>query len=203
MSTCLIVVDVQKDFCEGGSLAVLGASSVIEGINREIQSGKYKHVVYTTDWHPTDHVSFAVNHPGQEPYTSITVEQTGLPQTLWPVHCIQDSAGAQFHPELKIVPEGKIIRKGCQSLYECYSGFGDIQETDTGLNTHLKQLGVQQLYIVGLATDYCVGRTALSALSLGYKTTVIEDLCRGIDKSKVEQFRIEFVKKGGQLTQSH
>lgn len=202
MASCLIVVDVQNDFCEKGSLAVAGAHEIIEGINREIQSEKYKYVVFTGDKHPKDHVSFACNHQGQEPFKTITVEETGSKIELWPVHCVEGSQGAEFHPELKVPSNARVFYKGTKAKFECYSGFGAGGETETGLHEYLKSVHVEHCYIVGLAYDYCVKATALSALKLGYTTTIIEDLTKGINNDEIAKFRVEFVKLGGLITKS-
>ena len=202
MTSCLIVVDVQNDFCEKGPLTVEGSLEIIEGINREIQGDKYKYVVFTGDSHPKDHISFACNHEGQEPFSTITDKSTGSKLDLWPAHCIQGTHGAELHSDLKLPADAKIFHKGTKSQFECYSGFGNDDETDTGLQAYLKSHQVQHCYIVGLAYDYCVRATALASIQHGYTTTIIEDLTRGVNQDNVDKFRIEFVKLGGLITKS-
>ncbi len=173
----LIIVDVQNDFCPGGSLAVPEGDVVVPVINR-IQS-LFDVVVATQDWHPLNHISFAVNHPGKQ--VGDVVEIDGLLQVLWPVHCVQNSPGAEFHPQLDTSRIAHVIRKGTDPRIDSYSGFFDnARRRDTGLASLLWDLGVDEVAICGLATDYCVKYTALDAHELGFATAVIVDACRGV-----------------------
>jgi len=174
----LIVIDVQNDFCPGGALAVAGGDEIVDGINALIDTFQVK--VLTQDWHPADHSSFAANHPGREPFE--VVEMPYGPQVLWPVHCVQGTTGAAFHPRLRTDPADLVIRKGFRSAIDSYSAFFENdRSTPTGLEGYLRTRGVTQLTIVGLATDFCVNYSALDAARLGFEVTVREDLCRAID----------------------
>ena len=178
MTRALIVVDVQNDFCEGGALAVPGANAIVPLINRLI--GRYDHVVLTQDWHPADHSSFAANHPGAAPFSMVTMPYG--PQVLWPVHCVQGSAGAAFHPGLATDPADMVIRKGFRTAIDSYSAFFENDHaTPTGLDGYLKTRGVTDVTLVGLATDFCVAYSAIDAARLGFRVTVRTDLCRAID----------------------
>lgn len=173
----LIIVDVQFDFCPGGTLAVAGGDEVIEPINR--LSPSFDLVIATQDWHPRDHGSFAVNH-GREPYE--TIELAGLPQTLWPVHCVQGERGAELHEALDRTRIERIFQKGSDPGIDSYSGFFDNgRRQATGLGDFLEERGVDEVFVSGLATDYCVMFTALDARELGLDTSVVIDACRGVE----------------------
>lgn len=173
----LIIVDVQNDFCPGGALAVPEGDRVVPVINEIADS--FDLVVATQDWHPADHRSFAVHHgrsPGEQ------IELAGLPQILWPVHCVQDTPGADLHPGLNRSRIARVFTKGEDSSIDSYSGFFDNgRRAATGLHEYLKSREVEDLYVCGLATDYCVKATALDAVSLGYRTHLVEDACRGVE----------------------
>ncbi|MGO8749734.1 MAG: bifunctional nicotinamidase/pyrazinamidase [Thermoguttaceae bacterium] len=174
----LIIVDVQNDFCPDGALPVPQGDSVVEVINR-IQPG-FDLVVATQDWHPADHGSFAANHPGRRPGEQ--VDLAGLPQILWPVHCVQGTPGAELHPGLDRSRIARVFPKGTDPSVDSYSGFFDNgRRSSTGLGEYLNQQGVTDVYVCGLATDYCVKATALDAVGLGFKTFLIEDACRGVE----------------------
>jgi nicotinamidase/pyrazinamidase len=174
----LIIVDVQNDFCPGGALPVPEGDRVVDCINR-VQP-KFELVVATQDWHPADHGSFAANHPGHSPGEQI--ELAGLPQILWPVHCVQDTPGAELHPKLDRARIARVFHKGADPRVDSYSGFFDNgRRTSTGLGEYLKDHGVTDVYVCGLATDYCVKATALDAVALGFKTHLLEDGCRGVE----------------------
>jgi nicotinamidase/pyrazinamidase len=137
-------------------------------------------VVATQDWHPADHGSFAANHPGKQPFEDIVLH--GLPQKLWPVHCVQGSKGAEFVADLNLDRVDKVFRKGTDATIDSYSGFYDNgHRKATGLTEYLKGKNVSEVYVVGIATDYCVKFTALDALQEGFKTFVVQDACRGVD----------------------
>jgi nicotinamidase/pyrazinamidase len=174
----LIIVDVQNDFCPGGALPVPEGDRVVEVINR--MQPEFGLVVATQDWHPAEHGSFAANHPGRSPGEQI--ELAGLPQILWPVHCVQDTPGAELHPRLDRSRIARVFHKGADPSVDSYSGFFDNgRRTSTGLGEYLKDQGVTDVYVCGLATDYCVKATALDAASLGFKTHLLKDGCRGVE----------------------
>ncbi len=174
----LIIVDVQNDFCPGGALPVPEGDRVVEVISR-VQP-EFGLVVATQDWHPAEHGSFAANHPGRSPGEQI--ELAGLPQILWPVHCVQGTPGAELHPGLDRSRIARVFHKGADPSVDSYSGFFDNgRRTSTGLGEYLKDQGVTDVYVCGLATDYCVKATALDAVALGFKTHLLEDGCRGVE----------------------
>lgn len=174
----LIVIDVQNDFCPGGALAVAGGDAIIPRINDLMH--RFQTVVLTQDWHPAGHSSFAANHPGAAPF-SLTDMPYG-PQVLWPTHCVQGSEGAAFHPGLRTDPAQLIIRKGFRVGIDSYSAFFENDKTTaTGLHGYLTERGIKTVTLVGLATDFCVGFSALDAARLGYGVTLLEGACRAID----------------------
>ncbi|HWQ90472.1 MAG TPA: bifunctional nicotinamidase/pyrazinamidase [Clostridia bacterium] len=176
--SALIVVDVQNDFLPGGALAVPDGDAVIPVINR-LQPA-FPLVVATQDWHPPDHGSFASNHAGRKPYEQIDLN--GLAQTLWPDHCVQDTPGAQLSPALDTERVAHVFRKGTDPGIDSYSGFFDNgHRKATGLGDWLKAKGVTDVYVCGLATDYCVKFTALDAVALGFRTHLVEDASRGVN----------------------
>jgi nicotinamidase/pyrazinamidase len=173
----LILVDIQNDFCPGGSLAVPAGDAIVPLANN-LQT-HFDLVIATQDWHPRDHMSFATNQPGHQVGEVIDVK--GLPQVLWPAHCIQDSAGASFHPALLTSRIDKIIHKGADSTIDSYSAFFDNAHLrSTGLADYLRDHGVKSIYLMGLATDYCVKYSCLDAVGLGFDVHLILDACRGI-----------------------
>ncbi len=175
---CLILVDLQNDFLPGGALAVPNGDAVIPVAN-QLQS-KFPLVVATQDWHPANHGSFAVNHPGRNVFEKI--ELHGLPQTLWPAHCTQGTAGAELADGLCRDTIARVFPKGTDPCIDSYSGFFDNgHRLATGLGDYLKTEGVTEVYVCGLATDYCVKFTALDAVSLGFKAHFIEDASRGVN----------------------
>jgi nicotinamidase/pyrazinamidase len=174
----LIVIDVQNDFCPGGSLAVADGDAVVPVINSLAQT--FDHVVLTQDWHPNDHSSFASQHPGAAPFTQIDMPYG--PQTLWPDHCIIGTPGAKFHKGLDLSKAELIIRKGFRNSIDSYSAFFENDhKTPTGLGGYLKERGFTKLTCVGLAFDYCVRYSAEDAKLLGFDVTVIEAATRAID----------------------
>lgn len=174
----LLLVDLQIDFCPGGALAVAEGDLVIPIANALMS--KFDLVVATQDWHPATHKSFAANHLWRKPYDEI--ELNGLSQTLWPIHCVQNSFGARFAPGLAVAQIDKVVQKGTDPEIDSYSGFFDNdQRKATELHEYLQGQGVRTLYVMGLATDYCVKFTVLDALALGYETFLIEDACRGVN----------------------
>ncbi|MGH8354718.1 MAG: bifunctional nicotinamidase/pyrazinamidase [Pseudomonas sp.] len=174
----LLIVDVQNDFCQGGALAVPRADEVIPFINRLAPA--FKHVLLTQDWHPAGHSSFASTHPGQQPFASVQMPYGA--QTLWPDHCVQGSRGADFHPDLGVQQAQLIIRKGCRPDIDSYSAFYENDRTTpTGLAGYLRECGLRRLYLVGLATDFCVAYSAIDACREGFETLVLLEGCRAID----------------------
>ena len=176
----LILVDIQNDFLPGGALAVPDGDQVIAPANALIDRGRFDLIVATQDWHPRDHGSFAANHPGKKIYDKIDLN--GLPQTLWPVHCVQHTRGAELSETLRRNRIGRVFQKGTDPRIDSYSGFYDNgHRKSTGLADYLKAQGADEVFVCGLATDYCVNFTALDARQLGFKTTLIEDACRGVN----------------------
>lgn len=174
----LIVVDVQNGFTPGGNLAVANADEIIPKINQLAQ--KFEHIVLTQDWHPDQHISFADNHPNKKPFETIELDYGR--QVLWPKHCVQGTRDAEFHPHLNIPTAQLIIRKGCHQNIDSYSGFMEAdRKTPTGLNGYLREHQINTVFIVGIATDFCVAWTAIDAAELGFDTYVIEDACKAID----------------------
>ncbi len=174
----LILVDLQYDFCPGGALAVRQGDETIEVARRLMPH--FQTVVATQDWHPPGHESFAASHPGREPGQVIDLD--GLSQVLWPVHCVQGTRGAELHEGIDRSRLAAVFQKGTDPRIDSYSGFFDNgHRKATGLGDWLAQRGVRQLYVLGLATDYCVKFTVLDALKLGYDVWVIEDGCRAVD----------------------
>lgn len=174
----LILVDVQHDFIPGGALEVKEGDQIIPLINSF--QGKFEHVIATQDFHPADHGSFAANHAGKNPYDQIDL--FGLTQTLWPVHCVQGTKGAEFHPDLDQDRWEAIFQKGKNPEVDSYSGFFDnARRGDTGLGDYLKEKGIRKVFVCGLALDYCVKFTALDAKSLGFETSLITDATRAVN----------------------
>jgi nicotinamidase/pyrazinamidase len=172
------VVDVQNGFMPGGALAVEDGHAVVPIINRLARA--FEHVVLTQDWHPPGHLSFASSHSDKRPFETTQLSH-GL-QTLWPDHCVQGTADADFHPDLNIPHAQLIIRKGHRKGVDSYSAFYEVDgKTPTGLVGYLRERGLQRLFLAGLATDFCVAWTALDGRKAGFAVVVIEDACRGID----------------------
>jgi nicotinamidase/pyrazinamidase len=178
----LVVVDVQNDFCPGGALAVPGGDEVVPVINALAR--RFDNVVLTQDWHPAGHISFATSHAGKAPFELIELPYG--PQVLWPDHCVQGTAGAAFRADLGVPHAQMIVRKGYRRSVDSYSGFLEADRTTpTGLGGYLKERGLARVFIVGLATDFCVAWTALDARRMGLEAVVVEDACRGIDAPTV------------------
>jgi nicotinamidase/pyrazinamidase len=174
----LILVDIQNDFVPGGALPVTEGGQIVPILNRI--RAHFDLVVATQDWHPANHASFAANHPEKKP--GDVIELDGLRQILWPVHCVQNSAGAAFVPALDMKQVAEVFQKGTDLRIDSYSGFFDNgHRKATGLGDFLKARKVMDVFIAGLATDYCVKFTALDAIGLGFKTHLVEEACRGVD----------------------
>ena len=177
-SKALILVDLQNDFLPGGALAVPDGNEVIPVAN--LLQLHFDLVVATQDWHPADHGSFAANHVGKEP--GQLTELGGQPQVLWPVHCVQGSPGAELAPGLERAKIEKVFFKGVDRDVDSYSAFFDnAAQRSTGLAEYLRASGVSEVYVMGLATDYCVQFSAIDAAKLGFRTYAVEDGCRGVD----------------------
>jgi nicotinamidase/pyrazinamidase len=182
----LILVDIQNDFCPGGALAVTDGDSVVNVANA--LAPRMPLVVATQDWHPPGHESFASEHEGRSP--GEVVDLHGLDQVLWPDHCVQGTAGAKFHPHLNLCPVEAIFRKGTDKTVDSYSGFFDNgRRKDTGLAAFLRGRGVKRVYVMGLATDYCVKFTAVDAAEQGFETFLVEDGCRAVELEKGDSLR--------------
>lgn len=198
----LIVVDVQNDFCQGGALEVKNASEIIPVINNLITLfKKYKQfVVATKDWHPKDHKSFAVNSNRS---VGELGELNGLPQIFWPEHCVENTFGAELHADLQYIE--KIVLKGTDPNIDSYSAFFDNgKKKKTKLGNFLRKKGVSEIFVVGLATDYCVKYTVLDAIDLDFRVNIIEDGCRGVNLQEIDcelAFK-EMVKRGAHLMKS-
>lgn len=174
----LIIVDVQNDFCPGGSLAVEDGDAVVRIINE--QAKHFSRVIATQDWHPEGHISFASSHPGCRQFD--TVDAKGITQVLWPDHCIAGTAGARLHPALHQDRISLMLRKGTKQHLDSYSAFFENDHvTPTGLHGYLQELGIQEIFFSGLATDVCVYFSVMDALKLGYRSHLLVDACRGVD----------------------
>jgi nicotinamidase/pyrazinamidase len=179
----LIVVDVQPDFMPGGPLACDHGDGIIPALDQLLHARAVAHVVATQDWHPRGHVSFASSHPGQQPFAQIDLY--GHAQTLWPEHCVQGTAGAALHPAIDWTALDAVIRKGTNPLVDSYSGFRENHAEDgrrpsTGLAGWLRERGVEEVFVCGLARDVCVLWTAQDARQLGFRTNVVWDLTRPV-----------------------
>ena len=174
----LVLVDLQYDFLPGGALAVAHGDETVPVATRLMP--RFDIVVATQDWHPKDHQSFAANNPGKQVGELSTLG--GLPQVMWPVHCVQNSRGADFHDSINRSKITAVFRKGLDAAVDSYSGFFDNgHKKATGLGDWLKQKRVDKLYVLGLATDYCVKFTVLDALELGFDVYLVEDGCRAVN----------------------
>ena len=196
----LLVVDVQNDFMPGGALAVPRGDEIVPIVNR-LATG-FEHVVLTQDWHPRDHVSFAANHDGRRPFETIALAYGE--QVLWPVHCVQGTRGAEFHPDLHLPQAELILRKGFHPEIDSYSAFFENdRKTATGLCGYLRERRIKRVFLVGLAYDYCVGYSALDARGHGLEAVVIRDGCRAIGlNDSVERIEDEFATAGVQVVES-
>lgn len=195
--TALIMIDIQNDFCPGGALAVTEGDLIIPRINALQKDFSVR--VLTQDWHPADHSSFADNHQDMPPFKMLDMPYG--PQVLWPRHCVQGSDGALFHAELNTDRADLVIRKGFRSAIDSYSAFFENDhKTRTGLEGYLRERGVHDLVLVGLATDFCVRFSAVDAAKLGFGVTVLEGACRAIDlDGSLAQARRDMLEHGVKL----
>jgi nicotinamidase/pyrazinamidase len=193
-NSVLIVTDIQNDFLPGGALAVADGDAIVPMVNALAK--RFANVVITQDWHPAHHISFASSHPGRKPFEVIDLRYG--PQVLWPDHCIQGSFGAALASDLDIPHAQLIIRKGYHAHTDSYSSFFEAdRRTPTGLTGYLFERGIERVFAVGLATDFCVSWTALDARSHGFEMVVIEDACRAIDTNNSLQAAIAAMDAAG------
>lgn len=180
----LLLIDIQNDFIPGGSLSVPEGDKIVPTVNKIIPL--FDLVIATQDWHPTDHGSFASHHHGKKPFEQGTL--AGLPQTLWPDHCVQGTKGAEFHPDLDTKPVSAIFRKGTDPKIDSYSAFYDnAKRKSTGLKGYLQEKGATELYFTGLAADICVYFSINDALDAGFTCAVIEDGVKALDFDKYQE----------------
>lgn len=200
--SAFIIVDVQNDFCSGGALEVKNGEEIVPGINVLLQKDLFAKTVFTADWHPLNHISFASTHHRKP--LEIIETRNGL-QTLWPDHCLENTEGAAFHPFLGVEKGDLIIRKGRGVKLDSYSAFFENdKKTATGLAGYLRELGLIDLYFSGLAFDWCVFFSAMDAVGLGFNVFVIEDLTRAVNFPEGFQAekREEMLKAGVSIIQS-
>ncbi len=198
MKKALLLIDIQNDFLPTGALPVKDGDEVISVANQEMEN--FDFVIATQDWHPKNHESFASMHEGKN--SGDIIDLYGLTQILWPNHCIQNSEGASLSSKLNLDKIDIVVQKGTDSTVDSYSGFFDNgRKKETKLNSILKDSGVEELFIMGLATDYCVKFTVLDALSLDYKVNLIQDGCRGVELNQgdIENALNEMKKAGANL----
>lgn len=199
----LLVIDVQNGFCPGGNLAVPDGDAVVPVINRLMQDGGYDLIAASQDWHPADHGSFFTAHPGKKPFEM--GELSGKPQVMWPPHCVQGTADAEFHPALLAALFDVVQKKGLNPAVDSYSAFRDNDQSAlTGLHEYLKKEGITELHVCGLATEYCVAFSALDAAELlpGVKIVFIEDASRGLNPADIAVAKDKMEKAGIATAQS-
>lgn len=196
----LVVVDVQNDFCPGGALAVPGGDAAIPVIHRI--APLFEHIVLTQDWHPPGHCSFASSYVGKKPFE--VVELSGGEQRLWPDHCVQGTRGAEVHPELHLDRAELILRKGFRKDMDSYSAFFENDHrTPTGLTGYCRERGLERMFFVGLAYDFCVAYSAMDARRRGFEAVIIRDACRAIDvEGSVAEVEAGFARVGAQVVES-
>jgi nicotinamidase/pyrazinamidase len=195
----LILVDVQPDFMPGGTLACHEGDAIVPGIDALLRQRRFRHVVATQDWHPRGHVSFASSHPGRAPFEQITLY--GQPQTLWPEHCVQGTPGAELHPGIDWSALDAVIRKGSEPGVDSYSGFRENHgphgsRPSTGLAGWLRERGVDEVVVCGLARDVCVLWTVQDALDLGFRASVLWDLSRPVTPASDDATRATLQAQG-------
>lgn len=201
MPKALLLIDVQPDFLPGGALAIADGDAILEPVNRLLARNDYDLYVATQDWHPPRHVSFASTH-GRQPFD--VIELYGHPQTLWPDHCVQGTPGAALSPRIDWNPISAVIRKGSEADADSYSGFRNNwnahgERPSTGLAGYLKERGVDEVHLCGLARDYCVKWSAEDAAAAGFSTTVLWDLTRPVDPSSDARVRAELERAGARV----
>jgi nicotinamidase/pyrazinamidase len=195
----LLLIDIQNDFIPGGALAVPNGDKILDTVNK--MQDHFDLVIATQDWHPANHKSFASQHEGKQVFDTIDLD--GLKQVLWPDHCVQGTTGAAFSPKLEINRIESIFRKGTDANIDSYSGFYDNGHLkSTGLADFLKGKGVTEIYLVGLAGDYCVYFSAKDAIAEGFQTYLIEDAIRSINDNDFEKAKEDIISKGGKVIRS-
>jgi nicotinamidase/pyrazinamidase len=196
----LLIVDVQNDFCPGGALEVPKGDEVVPVINK--LNKKFDNVIQTQDWHPKGHWSFASSYQGKEPFGTTKLDYGE--QVLWPDHCVQQTQGADFHPDLDTQPTQLIIRKGFRKSIDSYSAFYENDhETATGLTGYLDDRNIDTIYVTGLATDFCVKWSVLDGIKEGFTVYVVEDAIRGIDvNGSLKQALNEMKEAGAKFVRS-
>lgn len=203
--TALLLVDLQHDFLPGGALAVPSGDEILEPVAALMRTRAFDALVATQDWHPPDHVSFASQHPGRRPFDTITLY--GREQVLWPDHCVAGSHGAELHPSLPWEGVRAVVRKGMDVAVDSYSGFRNNFDArgarpPTGLAGYLREIGIENVFVCGLARDYCVRATAEDAAEIGFTTTVLWDLTRPVDARSDAGVRAALSKQGVQIIDS-
>ncbi|KTC91792.1 MULTISPECIES: bifunctional nicotinamidase/pyrazinamidase [Legionella] len=194
----LIIIDAQNDFMPGGSLEVAQGDLIVPIINK--LQPQFDLIVATQDWHPAEHKSFASNQVGKKLFEKI--ELHGIEQTLWPDHCVQGTIGAELHPQLETRSIEAIFRKGMQPENDSYSGFYDNNRQSTGLAGFLREKGAQELYFCGLCADICVYYTIKDAIAEGFKSCLIEDATRALDKENFQRIKEELLLNGVKILRS-
>ena len=202
---CLLLVDLQIDFMPDGALPVADGDALIAPIRSLLESHGFDSIVATQDWHPARHISFAGSHDGRKPFE--TMELYGHPQVLWPPHCVAGTRGAALHPQLPLDKVSAIVRKGMDPTVDAYSGFRNNwnergERPPTGLGGYLKELGIVKVYVCGLARDFCVRWTAEDAAALGFETSVLWDLTRGVDPARDAEIRRTLISRSIQVVDS-
>lgn len=195
----LIVVDVQPDFMPGGALACHEGDAIVPGIDALLRARRYRHVVATQDWHPHDHLSFAAQHAGQAPFAQFSLH--GQPQTPWPTHCVAGTPGAALHPAIDWSPLDALIRKGSTRAVDSYSGFrenpgADGTRASTGLAGWLRERGVREVHVCGLAREVCVLWTAQDAVALGFRARLLWELTRPVTPASDADTRLALAAQG-------
>ncbi len=201
-NAALIIVDLQPDFMPGGALPVAEGDRIVGPVSRLVRSKRFRTVIATQDWHPPGHVSFASSHPGRQLFE--TIELYGRPQTLWPDHCLQGTAGAELHRALSTDSVAAIIRKGTDPACDSYSGFrnnwnAEGKRPPTGLAGLLKELGIAEVFLCGLARDFCVYWSARDAVEAGFRASVFWDLTRPVDPASDERIRRDLLTLGVEI----
>ncbi|MEJ2344520.1 MAG: bifunctional nicotinamidase/pyrazinamidase [Gammaproteobacteria bacterium] len=202
--TVLLLTDIQPDFMPGGALAVPGGDQIVEPTVRLLSGGGFRHCAATQDWHPPGHISFASSHPGHAPMDRI--ELYGHQQVLWPDHCVQNTDGAQLHPAIPWERVDVIVRKATDPAVDSYSAFrnnwgpnGD--RPRTGLAGYLRDRGMEEIVVIGLARDYCVKWSVEDAVEDGFRVSVIWDLTRSIDAGDDDALRADWARRGVRILQ--
>lgn len=205
MKKALLIIDLQNDFCTNGALAVPNAEEIIPIINKLIDSGYYDLIVASQDCHPAGHISFAEQHQNRNVFEKTTLD-CGTEQIIWPVHCVENTYGAELHNELHSDGINYIQKKGTHPNIDSYSAFADnAKSAKTGLDEHLKEEGINELHVCGLATEYCVKFSIIDALHMlpGVTIIFIEDASRGLNQNDIQKAKEEIISKGVRIMNSY